>query len=107
MVLDRCSGEGQSMAGAKQARRFDGRRVLVLDRLPDRVHQLHVDYSERQSALVDAVWRSGTFDVRMVCLATGDYLRDSRRPEAADWLADLVAEDQHVSRLLLAGHIEA
>jgi hypothetical protein len=25
-----------------------------------------------------------------------------RRPEAADWLVDLVAEDQHVARLLFA-----
>ena len=38
------------------------------------LHQLHVDHSERQSALLDALQRGGTFDVQMVRLATGDYL---------------------------------
>lgn len=37
-------------------------------------HQLAVDHSERNSALLDAVGRSGWFDVQMVRLATGDYL---------------------------------
>ena len=40
------------------------------------IHQLHVDHSERQSALLSAVHRSGTFNVRMVRLDTGDYLID-------------------------------
>jgi len=45
--------------------------------MPARVHQLHVDYSDRPSALLDAVQRSGTFHVRMVRLANGDYLIDN------------------------------
>lgn len=62
--------------------------------MPDRVHQLHVDYSEKQSALLDALQRSGTFDVRMVRLATGDYLIDNEvlieRKTAADFAASLI-----------------
>ena len=38
------------------------------------VHQVAVDHSEGRSALLDAVRRSGAFDVRIVNLATGDYL---------------------------------
>jgi hypothetical protein len=38
------------------------------------VHRIAVDYSEERSALLDAVRRSGAFDVRLVHLATGDYL---------------------------------
>jgi hypothetical protein len=40
-------------------------------------HQLSVDHSERHSALLEAVRRSGAFDVRMVHLDTGDYLIDN------------------------------
>jgi len=62
--------------------------------VPDRVHQLYVDHSERHSALLDAVQRSGTFDVRMVRLATGDYLIDNEvlieRKSIADFAVSLV-----------------
>src|SRR2546427_3725243 len=58
------------------------------------VHQLGVDHSERHSALLDAVLRSGTFDVRMVRLATGDYLIDNEvlieRKTIGDFAASLV-----------------
>jgi hypothetical protein len=37
-------------------------------------HQLVVDHSERDSALLDALRRSGYFDVQMDRLAAGDYL---------------------------------
>ncbi len=58
------------------------------------IHQLDVDHSERQSALLGAVQRSGTFNVRMVHLATGDYLIDSEvlieRKTVGDFAASLV-----------------
>ena len=60
----------------------------------DSVHQLAVDYSEGPSALLDAVNRSGTFDVQMVRLATGDYLLDNEvlieRKTVGDFAASLV-----------------
>lgn len=86
--------------------------------MPGPVHQLHVDYSERQSALLDAVHRSGTFDVRMVRLATGDYLIDNEvlieRKTVEDFAASLVdgrlfpqaarlAHNRHRSLLLIEG----
>ena len=46
--------------------------------MPGLIHQLHVDHSEPQSALLDAARRRGTFDVRMVRLAAGDYLIDDK-----------------------------
>lgn len=62
--------------------------------MPDRVHRLSVDYSERPSALLDAVLRSDVFDVRMVRLATGDYLIDNEvlieRKTAGDFVVSLV-----------------
>lgn len=42
--------------------------------MTDSVHQLAVDHSEGRSALLDAVRRSGSFDVRMARLGVGDYL---------------------------------
>jgi hypothetical protein len=41
------------------------------------------DHAESGSALLDAVRRSGVFDVRMVHLATGDYLIDRLHQSAA------------------------
>jgi DNA excision repair protein ERCC-4 len=58
------------------------------------VHQLLVDHSEGRSALLDAVRRSGMFEVRMAHLATGDYLIDSEvlieRKSVADFAASLL-----------------
>lgn len=86
--------------------------------MPGSVHQLHVDHSERPSALLDAVQRSGTFDVRMVHLATGDYLIDNEvlieRKTVGDFAASLVdgrlfpqvarlARSCHRSLLLIEG----
>jgi len=57
-------------------------------------HQLSVDHSERHSALLEAVRRSGAFEVRMVHLGTGDYLIDNRvlveRKTIGDFIASLV-----------------
>lgn len=62
--------------------------------MPGLIHQLHVDHSERQSALLCAVQRSGAFNVRMVRLATGDYLIDNEvlieRKTVGDFAASLV-----------------
>jgi hypothetical protein len=41
--------------------------------MADAVHQIAVDHSERRSALLEAVRRSGAFQVQMTGLATGDY----------------------------------
>ena len=57
--------------------------------MADLLHHVAVDHSEARSALLDAVRRSGAFDVRMVHLATGDYLIDNEvlieRKAAADF----------------------
>ena len=62
--------------------------------MPGPAHQLYVDHSERQSALMDAVHRCGTFDVQMVRLATGDYLIDNealiKRKTVGDFAASLI-----------------
>jgi DNA excision repair protein ERCC-4 len=61
--------------------------------MADLLHHVPVDHSEARSALLDAVRRSGAFDVRMVHLATGDYLIDNKvlieRKAAADFAASL------------------
>lgn len=58
------------------------------------VHDLAVDHAESHSALLDAARRSGAFDVRMVRLATGDYLIDNEvlieRKSVADFAASLI-----------------
>jgi hypothetical protein len=51
-------------------------------------HQLAVDHSERHSALLDAVRRSGWFAVRMDRLATGDFLVRRRIVEAMELFVD-------------------
>jgi DNA excision repair protein ERCC-4 len=57
-------------------------------------HQLSVGRSERHSALLEAVRRSGAFDVRMVHLDTGDYLIDNdvlvERKTIGDFIASLL-----------------
>lgn len=62
--------------------------------LPDSFHQLAVDHSEARSALLNAVRRSATFEVRMAHLATGDYLIDNavliERKSIADFAASLI-----------------
>lgn len=62
--------------------------------MPDQLHRLQVDHSERQAALLDAARRSGTFDVQMVRLTTGDYLINDEvlieRKTIADFAASLV-----------------
>jgi DNA excision repair protein ERCC-4 len=60
----------------------------------DGVHRVAVDHSEERSALLDAVRRSGAFDVRLIHLQTGDYLINNEvlieRKSAADLAASLV-----------------
>jgi DNA excision repair protein ERCC-4 len=83
------------------------------------VHQLVVDHSEGRSALLDAVRRSGMFEVRMAHLATGDYLIDDdvliERKSVSDFAASLVdgrlfpqvarlAHSCYRSLLLIEGH---
>jgi len=62
--------------------------------MPDSVHQIAVDHSEGRSALLDAVRRSGSFDVRVVRLEVGDYLIDNEvlieRKSVSDFAASLV-----------------
>jgi DNA excision repair protein ERCC-4 len=79
------------------ARRTDegtASRTTASEGAPDSVHRLVVDHSERQSALVDAVRRSGWFDVQMDRLATGDYLVNGEalveRKTIRDFTASLI-----------------
>ena len=62
--------------------------------MPGSVHRLHVDHAERPSALLDAVQRSGAFDVRVLRLVTGDYLIDHEvlieRKTIADFAISLI-----------------
>jgi DNA excision repair protein ERCC-4 len=62
--------------------------------MPDLVHQLAVDNSEARSALLEAVRRTGSFEVRMGDLPTGDYLIDNEvlieRKSVADFAASLI-----------------
>lgn len=62
--------------------------------LPESVHQVDVDHFESRSELLDAVRRSGAFEVRMVHLATGDYRIDDQvfieRKSVVDFTASLV-----------------
>lgn len=57
-------------------------------------HQLSVDHSERHSALLESVRRSGALDVRMVHLDAGDYLLDNavlvERKTIGDFVGSLV-----------------
>ena len=59
--------------------------------IPESVHQLVVDHSERDSALLDAIRRSGWFDVRMERLATVDYLLNGEVLVDRKTIRDLVA----------------
>jgi len=62
--------------------------------MPALLHQVGVDHSESRSSLLDAVRRSGMFEVRMLHLATGDYLIDDQvlieRKTVGDLRASLV-----------------
>jgi ERCC4-type nuclease len=58
---------------ARLTQGFRASSIMTSRGTPDPVHRLVVDHSERDSALLDAVRRSGRFDVRMDRLATGDY----------------------------------
>ena len=86
--------------------------------MPASVHRLHVDHAERQSALFEAVQRSGAFDVRVLRLVTGDYLIAHEvlieRKTIADFAASLtdgrlfaqaarLAHSAHRSILLIEG----
>jgi len=57
-------------------------------------HLILVDHSEGESALLEAMQRTGRFDVRKARLPTGDYLIDDRvlveRKTLADFSASLV-----------------
>lgn len=59
-----------------------------------RVHQIAVDHSESRSALLDALRRSGVFEVRMAHLTTGDYLLNDlalvERKSVADFATSLI-----------------
>lgn len=90
-------GPGLPLQTATQrARVVDGKPPLkpAPSTVSGPVHQLLVDPSERQSALLGAVQRSGTFDVRIVRLTTGDYLIDNEvlieRKTVGDFAASLV-----------------
>lgn len=67
---------------------------LTLNVMSAPAHLLSVDHSERHSALLEAVRRSGVFDVRMARLDTGDYLIDNEvlveRKTIGDFVASLV-----------------
>jgi len=65
--------------------------ITTPQRTPDPVHQLVVDHSERHAALLDAVRRSGWFDVRMDHLAAGDYLMNGEVLVERKTIRDLVA----------------
>jgi Fanconi anemia group M protein len=86
--------------------------------MPGPIHQIHVDHSEKESAFLGAVQRSGDFDVRMVRLTTGDYLIDNEvlieRKTVGDFVASLLdgrlfpqaarlAHSQYRSLLLIEG----
>src|SRR5262245_37802861 len=62
--------------------------------MADSAHQLQVDHSEGRSALLAAARRSGTFEVRMAHLETGDYLIDDEvlieRKSVADFAVSLI-----------------
>jgi hypothetical protein len=63
----------QDESGHRRTKPSHARSVL-----PESVHQIAVDHSESRSELLDTVRRSGAFEVRMVHLATGDYLIDDQ-----------------------------
>ena len=68
------SSSRESDMDTRRANEWRASRITTSEGTPKMAHQLAVDHSERNSALLDAVGRSGWFDVQMVRLATGDYL---------------------------------
>ncbi len=61
---------------ARRTEEWTALRTTMSEGAPQSVHRLAVDHSERHSALLDAVRRTGWCDVQMGRLATGDYLGD-------------------------------
>jgi DNA excision repair protein ERCC-4 len=66
----------------------------AVDGTRTRRHQLRVDFSERQAALLDLARQSGGFDICLEQLAVGDYLIDGgvivERKTYADFATSLV-----------------
>ena len=61
---------------ARRTEEWTALRTTTSEGASQSVHRLAVDHSERHSALLDAVRRTGWCDVQMGRLATGDYLGD-------------------------------
>jgi DNA excision repair protein ERCC-4 len=59
---------------ARRTEESTASRTTTSEDAPRSVHRIVVDHSERHSALLEAVRRSGWFDVQMDRLATGDCL---------------------------------
>jgi DNA excision repair protein ERCC-4 len=66
-------------------------RTTTSEGAPKSVHRLVVDHSERHSALLDAVRRTGWCDVQTDRLATGDYLVDGQVLVERKTIRDLAA----------------
>jgi DNA excision repair protein ERCC-4 len=79
---------------ARRTEEWTGSRTTTSEAAAKSVHRLVVDHSERHAALVDAVRRSGWFDVRMDRLAAGDYLVNGEalveRKTVRDFIASLL-----------------
>ncbi len=76
---------------ARRTEEWTGSRTTTSEAAPKSIHRLVVDHSERQSSLVEAVRRSGWFDVRMDHLATGDYLVNGEALVERKTIRDFVA----------------
>ena len=76
---------------ARRTKAWRASEITTSRGVSDSLHQLAVDHSERHSALLDAVRRSGWFDVRMDGLATGDYLVNGEVLVERKTIRDLVA----------------
>lgn len=93
--VEKLSGSDGANSGPSSGAAIPGRPVAAaMNHHAPSVHQLVVDYSEGRSALLDAVRRSGIFEVRMAHLATGDYLIDDEvlveRKSFSDFAASLI-----------------
>ena len=76
---------------ARRTKEGRASRITTSQGATDCVHQLAVDHSERHSALLGAVHRSGRFDVRMDRLSTDDNLVDGEVLVERKTIRDLVA----------------
>jgi ERCC4-type nuclease len=70
---------------------MDAQKTTESQGTPEAVRRLVVDHSEHRSALLDAVCRSGWFDVQMDRLATGDYFVNGEVLVERKTIRDLVA----------------